>query len=84
MSESSGPVIVADESEGFSPDVNPFPLPLDAEMTHIAVALQRDSGNSIYERRDECRTLLAVAGPWAAVRRSEATQMNRSLRYAHF
>ena len=54
------------------------------EMTHIAVTLQRDSGHSIYERRDECRTLLAVAGPWAAVCRSEATQMNRSLRYPVF
>jgi hypothetical protein len=40
------------------------------EMRHIAVTLQRDSGNSIYERRDECRTLLAVVGPWAAVRRT--------------
>jgi hypothetical protein len=54
------------------------------EMTHIAVTLQRDSGNSIYERRDDCRTLLAGAGPWAAVRRSEATLMSRSLRYGHF
>jgi hypothetical protein len=45
-------------------------------MTHIAVTLRRDSGNSIYERRDECRTLLAVAGPWAAVRHSEAMRMN--------
>ena len=29
-------------------------------------------------------TLLAVAGPWAAVPRGEAMQMNRSLRLAAF
>jgi hypothetical protein len=27
-----GPVIVADESEGFSPDVNPFPPLLDENV----------------------------------------------------
>ena len=54
------------------------------EMTHIAVTLQRDSGHSIYERRDECRTLHAVAGPWAAAPLGAAMQMNRSLRLAIF